>query len=245
MSDIFNMKSNKDELRRRGFVDDSEINIYESLTLDKLFLKLNSEIATERTTAAIVLRTKIDYNNSECIKLLLDRLTIEKALYTKLEICNTLAFGSEHTALVMCDYLGQIGKNQHKTVGVPSKKKSFPLQRDIISRTLSRMDKSVFPVLLAQLAIRERDKVSELIDAVGYMAFYNGELATATNFKEIEKLYGQYKDDELILWKIALCCSAFPLPESQRLLDKIERVSTHLSIMQEIHRSMKFIESYL
>ncbi|MDR2950297.1 MAG: hypothetical protein LBV71_13965 [Prevotella sp.] len=239
------MKSNKDELRRRGFVDDSEVDACVSFTQDELFQKMNSTLASERTEAAIILRKKIDYNNSEYIKYLLDRLAIENALYTRLEICNTLASGNMHTALVMCDYLGQIGKNQHKTVGVPSKKKSFPLQRDIISRTLSRMDKSVFPVLLAQLAIRERDKVSELIDAVGYMAFYNGELATATNFKEIEKLYGQYKDDELILWKIALCCSAFPLPESQRLLDKIERVSTHLSIMEEIHRSMKFIESYL
>ncbi len=56
MSDIFNMKSNKDELRRRGFIDDSEVDACVSFTQDELFQKMNSTIASERTEAAIILR---------------------------------------------------------------------------------------------------------------------------------------------------------------------------------------------
>lgn len=236
------MKSSKEDLRKRGFAEKADTDKYNTYTKEQLYQLLDSRTAAERTIAVILLRTRCGYNDDEYLKILLQRLTKEKALYTKIEICNTLEAGNEKAALMMCNYLGRIGNNQHKTISdAVSKKKCYPLQRDIIARTLSRMDKSLCPVLLSQLDSGDRTKISELVDAIGYMIFYNKELAKLSNFMKIKETFERFGDDELIVWKIALCCSAFPSEESKALLKHIGENYPDTTIQKEVERSLSFI----
>lgn len=235
-------KSSEQDLIKRGKAVKKDISAFCLLTTEELFLKLNSSIPAERSAAVIALREKCNINDRKYVALLLECLSKEKALYTKMEICLSLEKGNGETALWMCNYLGKIGSNQHTTVpDAVSLKKSFPLPRDIIARTLSRMNESVFPALLHQLEVLERKQLSELLDVIGYMAFYNSKLATKDNFAVIVRLAGQYANDGLILWKIALCCSGFPLPESKRLLNSVKASAQHPTILAEVERSLRLI----
>lgn len=237
------MKSNEEDLRKRGMAGERDIKLLENLSTEDLFEKINSPIAAERSAATILLRSRCEIDNKDYILLLLERLEKEKSLYTKIELCNTLEKGNITTALVMCNYLGKIGNNQYLTIAdTVSKKKSFPLQRDIIARTLSRMDKIVFPVLLEQLDTLDKAKVAELLDAIGYMAFYNPDLANPENFRYILHTYEKYEEDILIIWKIALCCSGFSIKESIELLNNIQFTYTHPTVKAESERSLKLIK---
>ena len=64
-------------------------------------------------------------------------------------------------------YLAKIGKNQYKELpSEPSRKKSYPLPRDIIARTLAKMDTSIMPFLMKVLKEDDLSKISEVIDAI-------------------------------------------------------------------------------
>lgn len=234
------MKSSEEALRKRGMAGEEDIKLLESLSTEDIFRKINSTSPSERSAAVIILRSRCNMENKEYIFLLLERLKKEKSLYTKIEICNTLEKGNKTVALMMCNYLGSIGNNQHLTIpNTVSRKKSFPLQRDIIARSLGKMDKEVFPTLLEQLNILDRTKISELLDAIGYIAFYNPDLANPENFGYILNTYEKYKEDMLIVWKITLCCSGFPMKESIELLNHIQCEYSHPTIKAEAERSLK------
>ncbi|WP_029902049.1 hypothetical protein [Prevotella sp. 10(H)] len=237
------LKSSREDLRNRGAADEADIHAYKSLCKEELFEKTNSAIASERTAAIIALRDICGWEDMAYTRLLLDRLSTEKALYTKIEICNSLEKGNAETATVMCDYLGKIGKNQH--ISIPdavSKKKSYPLPRDIIARTLGRMDASVWDALYSKLQdIDNINVISELLDAMGYLVFNNPELGNPENFNQIKEVYKKYSAEELIVWRITLCCSMFPIVESKDLLQSItDRVSSN-TIIKEADRSLKLI----
>ncbi len=237
------MKSSEEALRKRGMAGEEDIKLLERLSTEDIFMKINSTVPAERSAAVIILRSRCNMEDKEYIFLLLERLKKEKSLYTKIEICNTLEKGNKTVALMMCNYLGSIGSNQHLTIAnTVSRKKSFPLQRDIIARSLGRMDKEVFSVLLKQLKILDRTKISELLDAIGYMAFYNPDLANPENFGHILDTYEKYREDMLIVWKIALCCSGFPMKESIELLSHIQCEYSHPTIKAEAERSLKLIK---
>ncbi|MCC0704505.1 hypothetical protein IC213_15705 [Clostridioides sp. ES-S-0049-02] len=63
--------------------------------------------------------------------------------------------------------------------------KSYPLARDIITRSLARMNVEILPVLFDVLESDDRIKISEVIDAIGFMIFYNQEVASEYYFKKI------------------------------------------------------------
>jgi hypothetical protein len=236
------MKSSKLDLRKRGMASEEDITLLQSLSTEELCKKVNSSVPAERSAAVIVLRSRCTVHDPAHVARLLERLAIEKALYTKLEITVSLEAGNEITASLMCDYLGRIGNNQHRIIPeTVSKKKSFPLPRDIIARSLGRMNTCVFPVLLNRLKTNERQELTELTDAIGYMAFYNKELATEEAFLPILQTYEKYISDELIVWKISLCCSGFPLKESVDLLDRIKSTGMHPTIRKEADRSLALI----
>lgn len=60
---------------------------------------------------------------------LLTRLAVEKCLYTRLAICETLEKGDAGTARKMVPYLGKIVNNQHRCL--PEKVSAFPLNESI------------------------------------------------------------------------------------------------------------------
>ena len=122
------------------------------------------------------------------------------------------------------------------------KKKSYPLARDIIARTLGKTDKKNYLFLINELSTNSTTKLSELLDAIGYMVFYNKDLATVESFKEIQKFLYRFKNNQLIVWKITTCCSAFPISDSIELLNHIKINYTNTTIIAEANRSMNFMD---
>ena len=65
------------------------------------------------------------------------QLAIEKKLYTKIALCETLAECAELSIEPLIGLLGRIGKNQETQIPeIGFYKVSYPLQRDIAARTI-------------------------------------------------------------------------------------------------------------
>lgn len=208
------MKSTKDELQTRGMAFEDDRAYCRDVSEKDLLHILTTGTPSQKSAACERLHAK-DQNVMDA---LLKCLCQEQHLYTKIAICECLEKGDQKTARCMCEYLGKIGKNQHKTLPKHvSKKKSYPLPRDIIARSLGKMDPSVFPVLLAELDQDHQNRNRELIDAIGFMAFYHQELVNETTAQRLITLLKQ-TTDEVLIWKILLCFSAFPLPSIIEIL---------------------------
>jgi len=234
------LKSSNHDLKKRGFINQSDIKLLENRSIDELYYTLlSSNIPTERT-ASIRILSETELNNDTFTSILLRLLCVEKFLYTKIEICKTLENGNKSTAIQMIEYLGKIGNNQHKIVpDTVSKKRSFPLPRDIIARTLGNMSTIIFPLLISVLSSNDISKISETLDAIGYMVFYNPELSTVQNAKPIYDIIKNYSDNPLLIWKSILCLSAFPLKESSIILENFLDQNNFLT--KEARRSLNFI----
>ncbi|NDV60434.1 hypothetical protein [Bacteroides sp. 519] len=233
------MKSTNEALRKRGLANSLDISLAKKLSVEQLYEKLLSFLPVDRSAAAFALQHKECDENERTIRLL-DALKIENTLYPKLAICKSLESGNSTTALLMCNYLGKIGNNQLQAVPPrTSWKKSYPLPRDIIARTLGKMNKSIFGLLLAQAEDMPQEQLIEILDAIGYMAFYNNEVGTSKNFATILRLYYKYKNNELIVWKLIMCCSGFHIKESIEFLNEVK--SDNTTIQAEIRRSLRAV----
>lgn len=207
-----------------------------------LYRMINSKTATERSVAVHILAERYR-NDTQFLTVILERLCNEKSLYTKLEICSVLEQGNIETARQMVKYLGVIGNNQHKELpGRVSKKVSYPLPRDIIARILSKMSPTVFEVLLEVLEENDVRMIVEVIDAIGFMVFYNNQLVTPKHAQCIYDVMGKYKSNQVILWKAVLCLSAFPLESSIKVLERIRSTYPDTLLSYEASRSLKLIE---
>lgn len=164
------MKSTEEQLRKRGKASSDDIEELSSLEVKKRILLLSHETAWIRSAAAISLKKDVEQAADE----LLQQLEKEKCLYTRIAICETLEAGDQRTAEKMALYLGRIGTNQYKTVPeTVSAKKSYPLPRDIIARCMGKMNPCTASVLVAVTEGDDKAKVSEALDAIGFMAFYH------------------------------------------------------------------------
>lgn len=216
--------------KQRGWVENEDLIPYKKKSTDELKSLLSSEKPFERTISAKLLLLNCDTTN-----ILLDALVNESALYTRLAITEKLESGDSATAQQMLPFLAKIGKNQHHSPVSPSKKSSFPLPRDLIARSLVRMNPEIFPTLLDAATQLPNVKLRELIDAIGYMVFYNPCLATTKNYQLLLAIKESYKTDVLIQWKILICFSAFP--QSKELLQK------ETQFVSEAQRSLKILET--
>lgn len=198
-----------------------------------------SKNSVERTVAVNILSKKY-IKNIFFVQILLDRLCKEKCLYTRIEICKSLEKGDINTARLMINYLGKIGKNQHLSLPKSvSKKNSYPLPRDLIARTLGKMDICIFDILLEE-AVKDNTSI-EIIDAIGYMAFYNKELATEDNLYKVFNIMTRDISNKLIIYKITTCLSAFNCNKSIEMLNKIKKNYRNTIIYEEADRSLKLI----
>lgn len=183
------MKSSNSQLRNRGFIDETDINKFKDYSIESLIKNLNSNILSERTAVIRLLSNKIRITNEDYVNKLLCILANEKALYTRLEICNFLETGNKTNAKLMVNYLGEIANNQYKTLpNKVSKKNSYPLPLYIIARTLGKMDSSILDVLFCVLNSNNKSRISEVLDAIGFIIFYNDNLSTVENFNIILNL---------------------------------------------------------
>ena len=210
------MKSTEKQLQSRGKASCEDIRTLKDMEYSEKLRMLNAPSAGMRSAAAMSLMDIVDTVADH----LLQQLARETCLYTRIAICQSLEAGSIKTAEKMGEYLGKIGKNQYKRVEeTVSEKKSYPLPRDIIARSMGKMDISVLPVLLSILNGSDRTAISEALDAAGYMLFYHSAAATKELFTMFMGFAEKWKEDQLLMWKLLLCMSAFPDEEALQLLN--------------------------
>ena len=235
-----NLKSDLERLKNRGMPLEEDVKLLENKSLKELIKCLNDDDAIIRTSAAINLKQYIN-KNKVCSSLLL-QLSKEKSLYTKIAICETIQNGNIDSAKEMINYIGKIGDNQYKKL--PEKvslKKTYPMPRDIIARTLSKMNIDIFPILIGILEGDDLIKIYEVIDAVGFMVFHNKDLSNDKNLNYIINLIKKYKDNKLVLWKCITCLSAFNLEKSKDTLNSFVNNDNKDIFSLEAKRSLSIL----
>jgi len=229
------MKSTEKQLENRGYFSSRVESEFAKKSFDELIELLNSKSAVERTVSArLITKTK----NPKSIPFLCLALEKERKLYTKIEICNSLVSYGKSALPELVKLLGKIGNNQHKHIPKSEfKKNSYPLPRDIIARIIIRIGKDALPLLIENLKSNSTRKISETIDAIGYICFYDRQEEIMYN---LTNCYKYYSENELIKWKIIRALSAFL--ESEKFLNNEYWIIKNDRLKQEIERSKKLIE---
>lgn len=237
---------NIEALEKRGYVEDIKLEDYKQLQIEKLYQQLDSSLPIERTIAVRLLSRKIGNNDTFFIRKLLNMLEKESALYTKLEICQVLENGNRDTCKMMCEYLGKIGRNQYHSIpDVVSKKISYPLPRDIIARVMGRMNPESIDIMELILKDKDVSKISEVLDAIGFMIFYHQELNSMTHFLKIKEVIETHLENELIVWKGILCLSAFWREECKTYLQTLKICIQNPKLMLQLDRSLSLVIKHI
>lgn len=142
----------------------------------------------------------------------------------------------------MVNYLGRIGNNQHQAL--PTKafnKNSYPLPRDIITRTLAHMNPDILPILLNVLQTNQLPVIREVIDAIGFICFYNN-LHTDSQISDALMLcLKNYAYDDVIRWKLVRSFESFDDSNVIHSLEDIEQNDSEQIIRGEARRSLNMI----
>jgi len=238
------MKSSDAQLKSRGKITSEDLRQYSNYTQIELLEMLNCKEAYKRTIAVKILLEKCDLND-DLIRLFLHALQHEKKLYTKIELCNALSKGTVQSAKIMVKYLGQIGNNQHTVLPTNGfNKKSYPLPRDIIARTLAHMKADILPVLVDVLKTNNIPAIREVIDAIGFICFYNKIHATTQITDALILCLRNYYNDDIIRWKLVRAFESFNDINVIKILMEIEQNDSQLIIRNEAKRSLKIIEPH-
>lgn len=229
------MKSSYPQLENRGFVPSGAEKAFEGFNEQELKALLTSPIAVQRTIAARLIKVG---KQVDMIEALCQALLIETKLYTKIEICGSLsAFGIDALPYLI-PLLGCVGSNQHKAIHPEKfKKKSFPLPRDIVARTIIRIGAPAVPFLLKAIRNNNFKQTCEAIDAFGYICFYN---PAPGCYNELIACYQTWKDNDLMVWKIVGAMRAFN--ESEFFLRELYSTAQNQGIKIEITGSLEIIQ---
>jgi len=231
------MLSKQEQLEHRGHLDEGAEADYAVLSLGERIELVQGNVPKDRTLGARLLQ---GYCEEIVLKSLIKALAKEKKLYSKIEICNTLSLQGENAVKPLIEVMGQVGNNQHKIVSEKEfKKDSYPLPRDIASRTLIRMGAIALPDLLEVLNTNDKKKISEAIDAIGFICFYD---YNADVFTKLKVCYLNNSADDLIKWKIIRAMSSFP-ESGSFLLDQKQQLR-HERLLKEIDRSLRLIKKH-
>jgi len=228
-------------LEKRGYIEHIDNTPYIMLSKQELLVLLKDQLAIHRTLATRAF-TVLKMKDNDIEDTILDLFLKEKALYTRLELSNYLSLGDEKTAKKLIPHLATLKCNQYTIPPTNvSKKKSYPLARDLIARTLSRMDITVFPILLDSSSTIEKDKLSELIDAIGYHCFYHQEIASVEVFDRLYRCYKENEDYPIIRYKLITAFSAFPFSKVKKLLYQIINQFPETIFEKEANRSLSLL----
>ena len=224
-----------DKKADRGFVAKGDEINYAKRSNDELIDLLKSRIAIERTIGARLLGSR----GVVSVEYLLMALKTEKKLYPRLEICCSLARIGEPSIDGLIQLLGVIGNNQHQTPSEePFLKVSYPLPRDLAARTIIRIGHAALPVLCGVLNEDHPAKISEAIDAIGFICSKGG---ADQYLKTLMACYNKFKNNDLLRWKLIRAMCSFP--ESLTFLEKHLSVENNPAILQEIKRSIRIINN--
>lgn len=228
------MKSDPGILQRRGYLEEGAEDAYLYLDIDSCLGMLNSSIAHERTLAARVLGKR---KEAKAIPGLIDALGKEDMLYSKLAICEALIAMGSQAVDPLINVLGEIGDNQHKEIPDGEfKKGSYPLPRDIAARTLIRLGNYCLPDLLEVLNGNDVVKISEAVDAIGYICFYEPHKGISGLIMDA---MGRFEGNELIQWKLIRAMSAFK--ECEPSLNSIKDTAINPRLKLEAERSLMLL----
>lgn len=230
------MKSSDRQLEERGFLPEKYEIKFDRYSLSEKLELLESKKPIERTLGARLLTTEKETKG--VIEKLIISLTVEKKLYPKIEISRTLTSFGKQSVKALIQVLGEIGKNQHKEVPKKEfKKDNYPLPRDISSRALANIGIIALPELLDNLEKTDIKQLSEVIDAIGFICFYD---YCSDTYKLLKKCYLENLESELIKWKIIRAFSRFP--ESESFLNAEKRNLQNVRLLTEIERSISLIK---
>ena len=230
------MKSKIEELEKRGFIANGIELKYSVASFEQRKELLKSNLPCERTLGAKLLGTYPDLKVIDC---LIEAFIQEKKLYTKIELSNSLVTFGKDAVIPLIQLLGKIGNNRHTAISETDfRKKSYPLPRDIAARTLIRIGSIALPDLVMGLKSKDVSMLSELIDTIGFICFYDPQ---PNLLGELKYCFFRNEQNELIKWKIYRAMSAFP--ESLLFL-KGQRVKEENSLLKrEIERSLSLLEA--
>lgn len=208
------MKSNKEQLKSRGFVEEQDMVNYSDYNRSQLLQLLGSKKATNRTIAATLLSK---YEEDDTLKALITGLINEKKLYSKIALSESISRYGEKASHLLVEYLGLIGNNQHKVLPEkPFGKSNYPLPRDIIARTICKIGKPALKDLKGCLYHGTYRQILEAIDAIGYISYYEKD---RTLQEDILKQFNRFSKDELMTWKLLRALQAFNDEKVLRFLD--------------------------
>lgn len=237
------MKSSDSQLRSRGKITSEDLQQYSNHTKIELSEMLKSKEAYKRTIAVKILSEKYDLTD-DLIHLFLHTLKQEKKLYTKIELCDALSKGDVQSAKIMVEYLGQIGNNQHTELPTNGfNKKSYPLPRDIIARTLAHMKEDILPVLMDVLKTNNIPAIREVIDAIGFICFYNKIHFNTQIVDELILCLNENYNDDIIRWKLVRAFESFNDINLIHILMEIKQNDSQLVIRNEAKRSLEIINN--
>lgn len=227
------MRSTDRDLESRGFLKEGEEIAFVNLTNSQKLDLLKRHIPKERTLGARLAKGL----GEPAVSALIAALKVEKKLYPKIEICNTLVALGEAAVKPLIAELGRIGNNQYKDL--PNKefeKDSYPLPRDIAARTLAHIGKKALSDLLNVLEESDSTRLSEAIDAIGFICFYNYQSGILSKLMDC---FSTNISSDLICWKLIRAMSGFP--ESKEFLEEQRKISPNAIIKNEIDRSVRLI----
>lgn len=230
------MKSTKEQLQRRGFVSKDEWCHFANNSEDLLLEWIQSGCAKERSIAVRILSQQ----NKMQPEKLVEMLTSESALYTKIEIQKAL-IKHGHTAIpYLVEKLGIIGKNQYQTIcNKDLGKKTFPIARDIAARILCGIGPSAIPALNDVLINGEISKKLEAMDAIGYIAYHYDCYDSESLLLD---LLEKNSDVLLLRWKIVRALQGFATINALNELFKQRENETEPILVAEIERSLFVIQ---
>jgi len=236
------MKSNAQELRNRGYADDTDLQQLAFADDDALLGLLHSGTPVQRTAAATLLATRPVGKTAAFFTVALAALQTEPCLYTRLALCSALQQGGPAAAQQMVPFLGKIGNNQYQAPPArASQKKSYPLPRDIIARSLARMGTDALPALLAALRQGTAVQVSEALAAVGFLLFYQPGPAPTAALPAVLGTLRRYPGNDLVLWKCAGCLCAFGDTQSTTLLQTLAAQAASPAVRAQAARSLRLL----
>ena len=237
------MKSSETQLKSRGFVDDEELKKYMGMSKEALIDFLSSKDATQRTIAARLLvkpkengmdhkinvepsmNASVDTSldayvdtslDANVLEALVSQLVVEKKLYTKIALSESVSEFGQAASSCLVRYLGKVGDNQYKALpDEPFNKWSYPLPRDIICRTICKIGVPALPSLQKCLHTGSYEQILEALDAIGYISFYTGDATCQTDILNVLELY---KNDALMTWKVLRALQAFDTVETMQVL---------------------------
>lgn len=237
------MKSSDSQLKGRGKITNDDLQKYINHTQIELLELLKSKEAYKRTIATRILSEKYGLND-ELTRLFMHYLKKEKKLYAKIELCDALSKGDIQSAKIMVEYLGEIGKNQHTALPTNGfKKQSYPLPRDVIARALARMKIDILPVLIKVLHSNNIPAIREVIDAIGFLCFYNKIHDNTEITDALILCLNNHYNDEIIRWKLVRAFESFNETNVINILEEIEQNDSQLVIRDEAKRSLAIINN--